>query len=393
MGAVRKLSITLPIDRWDPERGGAERYLDHVCLDLCQRGHEITVLCVEAIERGGAFPPGLSIERLDVPRFPRWRRELTFARRSVRAHRESGRDLLFAVRHALEADVYQPHGGCFRAARRGASGHLPLALRAANQVVAGCRPATQILLWLDREVFRRSPEITLVSISGKVEDEFKAMYPEVAYHFRRLYHGVDTRHFQDGDREALASGLRVRHEIPRTHRVAVFLAHRFRPKGLRHVLQALSRVKQWHVLVGGRDDPRSFRRLAARLGMDRRVHFLGAVSDSREVLAGADALVLPTYFDACSLAVLEALACGTPVVTTLQSGSGELMESGQHGFVLERPDQERELAEALNVIDANWDAFHEAALGLREKIGWERHIDGLEEILFDTSERVRERAR
>ena len=57
------------------------------------------------------------------------------------------------------------------------------------------------------------------------------------------------------------------------------------------------------------------------------------------------------------------------------------------------PDQERELAEALNVIDANWDAFHEAALGLREKIGWERHINGLEEILFDTSERVRERAR
>ncbi len=123
--------------------------------------------------------------------------------------------------------------------------------------------------------------------------------------------------------------------------------------------------------------------------MDRRVHFLGAVNDSREVLAGADALVLPTYFDACSLAVLEALACGTPVVTTSQSGSGELMESGQHGFVLDRPDQEREMAEALTVIDANWDAFHEAALGLRDKIGWEEHVDGLEEILFEAFEKVR----
>ena len=226
-------------------------------------------------------------------------------------------------------------------------------------------------------------------MSGKVEDEFQAMYPDVAYRFRRLYHGVDTRHFQDGDRETLASGLRARHEIPRTHRVAVFLAHRFGLKGLRHVLHALTRGERWHVLVGGRDDPGSFRRRAERLGIDRRVHFLGAVSDSREVLAGADALLLPTYYDACSLVVLEALSCGTPVVTTSQSGSGELMEQGQQGFVLERPDQEREMAEALNVIDANWDSFHEAALGLRDKIGWEEHVDGLEKILFDAFERVR----
>ncbi len=311
------------------------------------------------------------------------------ARRSARAHRESGRDLLFAVRHALEADVYQPHGGCFRAARRGALCHLPPALRAAKQVVASCRPATRVLLWLDREVFRRSPETTLVSISSKVEDEFRMVYPDVAYRFRRLYHGVDTGHFHDGDREALATELRLRHEIPRTHRVAVFLAHRFRPKGLRHVFRALSLSEKWHVLVGGRDDPGSFRRLAERLGIDRRVHFLGTVNDSREILAGADALVLPTYYDACSLAVLEALACGTPVVTTSQSGSGELMESGQHGFVLERPDQEREMAEALNVIDANWDAFHEAALRLRDTIGWEEHVDRLEAILLEAFGRLR----
>ena len=65
------------------------------------------------------------------------------------------------------------------------------------------------------------------------------------------------------------------------------------------------------------------------------------------------------------------------------------MESGQHGFVLERPDQEREMAEALNVIDANWDAFHEAALRLRDTIGWEEHVDRLEEILLEAFGRLR----
>ncbi len=384
---MTKLRITLPIDRWDPRRGGAERYLDRLCRDLCRRGHEVTVLCVDATRPAEALPAGLSIERLAVPRFPRCRRELAFARGSVRAHRESGRDLLFAVRHALEADVYQPHGGCFRAARRGALGHLPAGLRVLKRLVAECRPTTRLLLWLDREVFRRSPGVTLVAISRKVEEEFRASYPDVTFRCRRLYHGVDTEHFHDRDRETRAADLRSRHDIPPEHRIAAFLAHRFRPKGLRHVLEALRRAEHWHLLVGGRDDPRPFRRLAARLGISGRVRFLGVVDDSREVLAGADVLALPTCYDACSLAVLEALACGTPVVTTAQSGSGELIEPGQQGFVLERPDQERALAEALHRIADDWGAFHRASLGLRGKISWDRHVDELERILLEVFER------
>ena len=384
---MTRLRITLPIDRWDPRRGGAERYLDRLCRDLCARGHEITVLCVAASSGLEVFPAGLSIESLAVPGFPRWLRELEFARRSARAHRESGRDLLFAVRHALEADVYQPHGGCFRAARHRALQHLSPSPRTAKRLVAECRPAMRVLSWLDRELFRRSPDVTLIAISRKVEDEFRATYPDVAFRFRRLYHGVDTGHFHDRDRESLATDLRARQDIPRAHRIAVFLAHRFAPKGLRHVLEALRRAEDWHLLVGGRDDPRPFRRLARRLGIGGRVRFLGDVNDSREVLAGADAFVLPTYYDACSLAVLEALACGTPVVTTTQSGSGELIEPGRQGFVLERPDQERELAEALSLIARDWNAFHRATLDLREKIGWDGHVDGLERILLEAFER------
>lgn len=390
---MRKLTISLPIDRWDPERGGAERYLDRLCRDLCGRGHEISVLCLECSDAGGHPSGGLRIERLNVPRFPRWRRELTFARRSTEAHRESGRDLLIAVRHALEADVYHPHGGSFRAARQGAVEHLPAVLRTVRNLVAGLRPATRTLLWLDREVFRRSPRLTVVSMSRKVEDEFRSAYPDVEFRFRRLYHGVDTGHFRDDDREALASTLRARHGIPRPHRVAVFVAHRFRPKGLQHLLRALAHARAWHAVVVGRDDPRSFRRLARRLGIVHRVHFAGSVADSREVLAAADALVHPTYYDTCSLVVLEALSCGTPVVTTRQSGSAELMEQGMHGFVLERPDQERELGEALRRIAENWDDVHAGALSLRERIDWKRHVDRFEEILVDCAAQSSENMR
>ncbi len=386
-----KLSITLPIDHWDPQRGGAERYLDRLCRDLCARGHQVTVLCMAAREDLAARPPGLSIERLPVPRFPRWRRELAFARRSVAVHHESGRDLLFAVRHALEADVYQPHGGCFRMARRGAIEHLPLYARFARRLVASWRPAIRVLLWLDREVFRRSPELTVVSLSRRVEDDFRAAYPNVEYRFHRLYHGVDTREFHDRDREVLQIALREKYEVGSGERIAVFLAHRFAPKGLRHALRAVARAAGWHLLVGGRDGPEPFRREARRLGIARRVHFLGPIRDPRRVLAAADSLVLPTYYDTFSLAVLEALACGTPVVTTKQCGAAELIESGRHGFVVEAPDRERELAAALEIIGSNWDSFHRRALALREAIDWQPHLDRMEEILRSALEEKRRR--
>ena len=45
----------------------------------------------------------------------------------------------------------------------------------------------------------------------------------------------------------------------------------------------------------------------------------------------------PTYYDPCSLVVLEALACGLPVITTAQNGASELLTDGVDGYVLTAP--------------------------------------------------------
>ncbi len=65
--------------------------------------------------------------------------------------------------------------------------------------------------------------------------------------------------------------------------------------------------------------------------------------------AGADLCVLPTRRDPCGLVILEALACGTPVVTTSRAGAAEVMEggSGPWGRVLEDPEDAAALREAL----------------------------------------------
>ena len=75
----------------------------------------------------------------------------------------------------------------------------------------------------------------------------------------------------------------------------------------------------------------------ARSAWATTVHFLGFHPDIRECYASSDFFVLPTYYDPCSLVVLEALACGLPVITTAQNGAGELMTDGREGYVSPRP--------------------------------------------------------
>ena len=53
--------------------------------------------------------------------------------------------------------------------------------------------------------------------------------------------------------------------------------------------------------------------------------------------AGGQVLALPTIYDPCSNVVLEALACGRPVVTTVANGASEFIHPGLNGAILARP--------------------------------------------------------
>ena len=49
--------------------------------------------------------------------------------------------------------------------------------------------------------------------------------------------------------------------------------------------------------------------------------------EMRNAYFAADFLVHPTFYDPCSLVVLEALACGLPVITTRANGASELLRT------------------------------------------------------------------
>ena len=96
-------------------------------------------------------------------------------------------------------------------------------------------------------------------------------------------------------------------------------------KGLRTVLEAMQQLPETvHLFVVGDGSPAAYG--AALRGIEARAHFLGFRSDVHDLYAAMDCFTYPTRYDACCLVVLEALASGLPVITTLESGSGELIE-------------------------------------------------------------------
>lgn len=155
-------------------------------------------------------------------------------------------------------------------------------------------------------------------------------------------HGVDPARIRvvRNGADAASTGRReqVRREwnVPDGGRVALFLGHGFRRKGLDVAARAFAEVatERDRLVVAGHD-PHAERYL--RPHRDGRLVVVGAVP-AHDALPGADALLHPTLYDPAANVVLEAMAHGVPPVTSARDGAAELV-----------PDRSLVVADALDV--------------------------------------------
>jgi glycosyltransferase involved in cell wall biosynthesis len=94
-----------------------------------------------------------------------------------------------------------------------------------------------------------------------------------------------------------------------------------------------------HLLLVGDGVMRdSLEALAARLGIDGTTSFAGAQTDTLSSYRSMDVLVLPSYEEGFPMVLLEALACGVPVIATRVGDVPRLVEPGDTGWLLEPGD-------------------------------------------------------
>ena len=135
-----------------------------------------------------------------------------------------------------------------------------------------------------------------------------------------------------GAGEALATRTGAAPDEP----ILAFSGRNPKLKGLGLLLDALRLLQDrpWRCSVSGpRDAERWRRRIERRFGRPERFHVTPEL-DPLEVAAGADLCVLPSRRETCGLVVLEALACGTPVLVGEAVGAKEVLTSAEQGEVL-----------------------------------------------------------
>jgi glycosyltransferase involved in cell wall biosynthesis len=112
-------------------------------------------------------------------------------------------------------------------------------------------------------------------------------------------------------------------------------------KGFDVLLRALARVPEAYLwLAGDGRERRALDRLAASLGLGRRLRFLGWTEDSAALLAACDILVCPSRQEPLGNVVLEAWAQRTPVIATAAAGPRQLIRHGETGILVPVDDVE-----------------------------------------------------
>lgn len=110
----------------------------------------------------------------------------------------------------------------------------------------------------------------------------------------------------------------------------VFVGRLIDWKRLDIAIRALAKLPDSHLdVIGDGPDRHTWEHLSALLGIQDRVHFLGSQSQAKcaELLRRSTALVLPSIYECGGAVVLEAMACGIPVIATAWGGPEEYITS------------------------------------------------------------------
>jgi UDP-glucose:(heptosyl)LPS alpha-1,3-glucosyltransferase len=373
------MKIALVCDRYDPAGGGLEQWLAQLAGRLDRRGHEVHVVGFRfAADAGRARMHALawSADRLE---------RAAVAARAVA-------NLAPHVTHdtgvGWSYDVLQPQAGSMLANHRRELASLPRGARLRRTFSPAWRRWRRAARELERRQYVGATGLVL-AVSGMVAHDLRSRFGVAADRLRVVPNGVDTDRYAPARCVAERAAARARLGADAATPVFLFAARNPRLKGLLPLLRATAILRSGGapvrvVAIGSAPDP-AFRREAARLGVADVVTFAGVVDDPALLYAAADAFVLPTYYDACSLTVLEACACGLPVVTTRHNGAAELMAHGRDGFVLDDPGDARGLAALMAQATAP-DVRQRVSLAARElalRNTLDANVDAVENAYFE----------
>jgi UDP-glucose:(heptosyl)LPS alpha-1,3-glucosyltransferase len=359
-----KPKIAIIIERSDVALGGAERSVSELAEAIGAIGYETHIIAA----KGKATAPNVHILCADV--LGKRTSFKVFARELKKHIGSNHYDVVHSVLPFDFADIYQPRSGTF------AESIIRKASTYRFAVVQSLKRNTAFLnfrrtAWFNAE--RRLAEAQtgplVVAISNYVAGQFRSHYHIPENRMVVISNGIKPAgQISKSLVDSLKSALLAQLCSKETENPVLFLfaGHDFKRKGLDCLVEAFGKLWKTdnHIpamlIIAGRGNSAAYRRLAAKLGVEEKILFIGDVGNVQELIAATDVAVLPTFDDPCSRFILEALAAGKPVITTKFNGAIDLFTDNRHGRAVGDPRDITALSEALRCF-TNRDNLNRAA--------------------------------
>ncbi len=317
--------------------GGAERFVERTLRALSEHTLNLTL-----ISRQWQAKEGYSF----IPCTPfyvgRTWRDWSFHRGACNTLRSLQADLVQSHERTTCCDVYRAGDGVHKVwleQRQNISGYW-------ERLATRLDPYHRYTLLAERRLFQSAHLKAVICNSKMVKQEIITHFDTHPDKLHVIYNGIDMQHYNTGLREQHRTPIRQRHGIPKNACVFLFVGSGYQRKGLATTLKAFASLpSNAHLIVVGKDKQlKHYQNIVTP-----RIHYIGSVDDVKPYYGCADAFILPTLYDPFANAVLEAMACGLPIITSNKCGAVDIIEQGENGFICDALDT-KNITQAMQTL-------------------------------------------
>lgn len=336
------MRIAIATAKLDPRQGGAESWTIGLADWLADRGHDAHLIGLKAAH-------DLKIASKNVHLLAASRNRMQTAQQLSKFLNRNRFDIVHDMGLGYQFDIFQPHCGSITAMERGKLASLSLTQRITKVLTHPFSVRKRSIENLASIQYSQK-NARYIAVSTMVANNLHLLEGIPQDRIGKITNGVDTSRFDPKQCALIRNSVRSNLAIREDALVVSVIAHNHQLKGVSQLLGAIQMADHFpipiHLIVVG-----GHRQVYQRFDMGAHtVTYTGSVQDTLGFFAATDVYLHPTFYDACCLSVLEAMACGIATITTRVNGASERIVHGRNGFLLDSPKDRHQMLSLLNAL-------------------------------------------
>lgn len=349
--------------------------------ELVKRGHSVEIF---AMSWDGEQPKKIAVHVLPIKGFLNYQRYQKFINLAHAQIKQAANfDFVFGYNRMHGLDAHFAADPCFIERAHSQRSFLYRLL-----------PRVKWFAECERVIFAKASNTKVLMVSEAEKTHFQHWYQTPNDRFYYIPPYLSAERFKLQDKTLMRQHLRNTFGFVENDFVFMLTGSGFHMKGLDRAILAIAALPKVYLsyvrlIAVGQDNPKPFQRMAKKLGIAQNLVITKGRPDIPQLMQGADVCIHPAYRENTGLVILEALACGAPMLVTDTCGYAQRVIDANAGVVVSSPfDQTVFNQTVLEIIDSPQKiVWAENGLKYANQLMTENDGSAEAKILIDLAER------